>query len=315
LEKSQLLLDTDPENEEIMTNLINPNIMEEMKWKIYSKARFLKHNNQCDAALKIIKLIEPFITQFLKWYTLLLKLLAIKKEWDQVENQKYNYLLIDENQIVKYKELAKQVTDIFNLLHEKKLKDKNNMYNYIQLQADWCHLGIKLQRADMMINDRNFNDALVEAQKVWLKIKENGVENRLKEECRNVISEALQGLEQFDEAEQFNVQNISCHNKSIRAHIIAMRNAVHNKRWDKVKEEENLTDLFIAKLEKPEKGDFVGNMFRNQMIDIMNHTNQLLGRNESFDYDDPEPYISKKNLPPPLNKYLAIQHQKPPMLY
>jgi hypothetical protein len=139
---------------------------------------------------------------------------------------------------------------------------------------------------------------LVEAQKVWLKIKENGIENKLKEECRNVISEALQGLEQFDEAEQFNVQNISCHNKSIRAHIIAMRNAVHNKRWDKVKEEVNLTDMFIAKLEKPEKGDFVGNMFRNQMIDVMNHTNQLLGRNESFDYDDPEPDISKKFLPP-----------------
>jgi hypothetical protein len=242
----------------------------------------------------MIKLLELFLTQFLKWFELHLKLLAIKKDWDQIENQKYNYLLIEEYQIYRDKDLAKQVTDIFNMLHEKRLKDKNQVYNYIQLQADWCHLGISLQRADSMISDRNFNDALIQAQKVWNRIKENGLENKLKEDGRNVISEALQGLEQFEEAAEFNKQNISCHNKSIRAHIIAMRNTVHNKRWDLVKEEVNTADLYIAQLRKPEEGDFIGSMFRNQMIDVMNQTNQLLERDEVFNYDDPTPLISKK---------------------
>jgi hypothetical protein len=39
---------------------------------------------------------------------------------------------------------------------------------------------------------------LTTSNKIWLRIKENGVENKLKEECRNTISEALQGLEQFE---------------------------------------------------------------------------------------------------------------------
>jgi hypothetical protein len=46
------------------------------------------------------------------------------------------------------------------MLHEKKLKDKKQLYNHIQLQSDWCHLGIALQRADMMINEGNSNEAL-----------------------------------------------------------------------------------------------------------------------------------------------------------
>jgi DNA primase large subunit len=128
--------------------------------------------------------------------------------------------------------------------------------------------------------------------------KENGIENKLKEECRNTISKALQGLEQFEEAEEFNKQNISCYGKSIRAHIIAMRNAVHNKRFDIVQDEASKADQYIAQLKKPEEEDFVGSMFRNQMKDIMNQTNQLLERDELFDYTDPIPLISKKFLPP-----------------
>jgi hypothetical protein len=108
----------------------------------------------------------------------------------------------------------------------------------------------------------------------------------------------LQGLEKFEEAGEFNKQNIACHNNSIRAHIIAMRNEVHNRRFDIVKEEANLADMYIAQLRKPEERDFVGSMFRNQMIDIMNQTNQLLERDEVFDYTDPTPLISKKFLPP-----------------
>jgi hypothetical protein len=42
-------------------------------------------------------------------------------------------------------------------------------------------------------------------------------EDKLKEEYRNTISEALQGLEQFEQAEEFNKQTISSHNISIRA--------------------------------------------------------------------------------------------------
>jgi hypothetical protein len=40
----------------------------------------------------------------------------------------------------------------------------------------------------------------------------NAVHNRrfdiVKEECRNIISEALQGLDQFEEAEEFNKQTL-----------------------------------------------------------------------------------------------------------
>jgi hypothetical protein len=99
LENIDRLLENDPENEEIPASLKDKNIMEDVKWKIYSKARRLKFNKYYDEALKMIKLLEPFLTQYLKWFELHLKLLAIKKDWDQIENQKYNYLLIEEYQI------------------------------------------------------------------------------------------------------------------------------------------------------------------------------------------------------------------------
>jgi hypothetical protein len=49
-----------------------------------------------------------------------------------------------------------------------------------------------------------------------------------------------------------------------------MRNAEHNRRFNIVKEEANIADMYIGQLKKPEEGDFVGSMFLNQMIDIMN---------------------------------------------
>jgi hypothetical protein len=47
-----------------------------------------------DEAIKMIELIQIYLTQHLKWYSLHLKLIAIKKGWDQVEKEKFNYLLI-----------------------------------------------------------------------------------------------------------------------------------------------------------------------------------------------------------------------------
>jgi hypothetical protein len=90
LEKIQFLINNDPDNEEIKDGLNNPNIIEDIKWKIYQKALSPKYNNHVDEALKMIKLIQIFLTQHLKWYSLHLKLLAIKKDWDHVEKEKFN---------------------------------------------------------------------------------------------------------------------------------------------------------------------------------------------------------------------------------
>jgi hypothetical protein len=89
-----------------------------------------------------------------------------------------------------------------------------------------------------------------------------------------------------------------------------MRNTVHNRRFDLVKEEVKIADQFICKLRRPEEGDFLGSMFKNQMIDLMNRTNQLLNLNETFDYTDPTPMTSTKFLLPLPNKLSAEQHLK-----
>jgi ADP-heptose:LPS heptosyltransferase len=95
-----------------------------VKWKIYQKALSLKFINYRDEALKMIKLIQLFLTQHLKWIFLHLKLLAIKKEWNQIEEEKYNLVLVPENQIYSDTAALRQITDIFNLMHERKFKDK-----------------------------------------------------------------------------------------------------------------------------------------------------------------------------------------------
>jgi hypothetical protein len=51
LENIDQLLENDPENEKIPASLKDTNIMEDVKWKIYSKARRLKYNKQYEEAL------------------------------------------------------------------------------------------------------------------------------------------------------------------------------------------------------------------------------------------------------------------------
>jgi hypothetical protein len=79
-----------------------------------------------------------------------------------------------------------------------------------------------LQRASILINDGKFQEAFKIANKVWIKIRENGEENKLKEDRRNKLFKRLQGLENFDQAVQFSKENIQFHNNSVIAHIIAM---------------------------------------------------------------------------------------------
>jgi hypothetical protein len=88
---------------------------------------------------------------------------------------------------------------------------------------------LTFQRAKILINDGKFQEALNPTNKIWFRIKENGKENKLKENYRNTICDALQGLEIFDEAAPLNRENIRCYNNSIRIHIKAMRNAIHRK--------------------------------------------------------------------------------------
>jgi hypothetical protein len=67
LDRIQYLLNNEPENKEIKDGLNNPNVIEDIKWKIYQKTLSLKSSNHIDEALKLIKLIQIFLTQHLKW--------------------------------------------------------------------------------------------------------------------------------------------------------------------------------------------------------------------------------------------------------
>jgi hypothetical protein len=79
----------------------------------------------------------------------------------------------------KDKGMMRQVSDIFIMLKE---KEKKHLYGDISLQADWCHYGVALHRADILMKDGKFQEALNKANKIWFRIKENGQEDKLKEE-------------------------------------------------------------------------------------------------------------------------------------
>jgi hypothetical protein len=122
----KILHENDPENSANIESLIDTNTAEQVKMEIYYKAQNLKQLNHINEELAMIKLIEPFIHQNIKWYFLHLKQLGMLKTWPEGGEEKFNFRLLPEDQILKDKNLSKQITHIFNLQTEKESKEKNH---------------------------------------------------------------------------------------------------------------------------------------------------------------------------------------------
>jgi hypothetical protein len=93
------LLDKSTPIKEIKEMLDFDSIKEEAKWKIYSKELELKKMNRPLQALELMKSIDPYINNEIRWFFLVTKCLMITNQWKEIEAWKYRYMFLPENQL------------------------------------------------------------------------------------------------------------------------------------------------------------------------------------------------------------------------
>jgi hypothetical protein len=69
-------------------------------------------------------------------------------------------------------------------------------------------------------------------QQSWVQNKVTRERKQVKRNCRNLIAESLEKLDQFDETQVLTKKHISFHNNYIKAYVIIMRNQVPRKQCD-----------------------------------------------------------------------------------
>jgi hypothetical protein len=82
---------------------------------------------------------------------------------------------------------------------------------------------IHLQTVVSLIGEPSFGDAIQHANNVWELIKENRKENETKRKCGNILAEAFQKEEQWDEAHFFTQGNLAANADDMKTLILAMR--------------------------------------------------------------------------------------------
>jgi hypothetical protein len=112
------------------------------------------------------------------------------------------------------------------------------------------------------------------------------------------MAEAYQGMEQFEEAAMLIKENVELHSNNIQTLILQMKDALHDKRYSEIRKAGFKTEDLMARYAKPIEGDFIGQSFRNQIIDVTNPTYQTKNIPINIEYTDTRRRLMLDFLPP-----------------
>jgi hypothetical protein len=101
-------------------------------------------------------------------------------------------------------------------------KERGILMRDIENEADWSAYGMKLQLAVSHNNEKSYQKALAIARNIFEKVRDKS-ESKIKSKCRNIMAEAYQGMEQFDETAMFIKDNLEMHSNNIQTLILQMR--------------------------------------------------------------------------------------------
>jgi hypothetical protein len=136
---------------------------------------------------------------------------------------------------------------------------------------------IHLQTAQSLIGENRFSKALRTANEIWEKIKENGQEDETKKNCRNILTEGYQGEDNWEDVAIFNQENLISHANDMKILILALRDAVHGRRIDEIKNQMPIAEGVLNNIMKKEEGSEVFKYYRRELIEMINLTNHLKG--------------------------------------
>jgi hypothetical protein len=154
------------------------------------------------------------------------------------------------------------------------------------------------QTAESMLGENRYCVAIKQANRVWEQIKENSKEDETKKQCRNIMTEALQKEENWEDAGHFNRENLKCHMNDMRTLILALRDALHCKNFSYIRTHGPIAEDVLNNIVKKLDGNEVWNYYRRELIEIINLTNSMNNVNIQIDLDTEAERLTTLLLPP-----------------
>jgi hypothetical protein len=112
-----------------------------------------------------------------------------------------------------------------------------------------------LQSAESFIGESRFDEAIKQANAVWELITENGKEDETKLKCRNILAEAYQKTEMWEEASYFTAESLKCHPKDVKTLILALMEALHCRNWAWIRYHGGVAEDILINIIKRNEGN------------------------------------------------------------
>jgi hypothetical protein len=264
---------------------------------MYQEKQRIQMNELEEASLLLQMLNKYFFTDIYIFYHVV-KIPFIRKNFVEIKHQREQYIHIPGDQIRKKKKTNQKIMLMFNVEMESYSEEfkKWNRKLFVLGRAE--KLLIHLQTAQSLIGEIRFSEALRTADEIWEKIKETGQENETKKQCRNILTEGYQGEDNWQDASIFNQENLRSHANDIKTIILALRDAMHRRRIDEIKDRMTTAEQILNNKVKKEEGSEVFQFYRRELIEMINLTNHMKGCPIQVDENTEEHWISSFLLPP-----------------
>jgi isopenicillin N synthase-like dioxygenase len=157
---------------------------------------------------------------------------------------------------------------------------------------------INLQSAQSFIGENRFSEAIQTANEIWQKIKENGLEDEPKKNCRNILTEGYQGEDNWEDAAIFNQENLKAHANDMKTLILALRDAIHGRRFEEIRDKVTTAEQVLNNIVLKEEGNEVYLHYRKELLEMIYLTNHMKGCPKQIDEDTADKWFSPYLLPP-----------------
>jgi hypothetical protein len=179
------------------------------------------------------------------------------------------YNVISPSITLKFQYYDPKPIDFFNQITKHKMASEKDWNRKLYVEANTRTLLVQLNIAEGLIGTGNLQGAINKANQIWEKIRDRN-ENVTKKLCRNILAEAYQREDNFDVGGAFTKENYRCYNNDLRTIICIMCQALHKNQVLNLRKYGNQAEDILINKTRKEKGDFVWQHFRCEIIDIIN---------------------------------------------
>jgi hypothetical protein len=278
---------------------------------MYKVKQRIQMNKLEEASLLLQILDKYFLTGIYIFYHVV-KIPFIKKNFVEVKHWREQYIHIPDDQIRKKKNINQKIMLMFNVEMESYNEEFKKWNRKLFALGRAEKLLIHPQTAQSLIGENRFSEALRTANEIWENIKENGQEDETKKNCRNILTERYQGEDNWEDAAIFNKENLGSHANDMKILILALRDAIHGRRIDEIKNQMPIAEGVLNNVVKKEEGSEVFKYYGRKLIEMINLTNHMKGCLIQIEENTEDQWISSFLLPQRPDQIVQIDFSDKP---